>query len=574
MAKKSEKKSVPKKKKLGKMKFEHRHVALSLFLIIIVILAFGAALKHRTKNYTGVNMSSQAVTQVSDDGVTWLPEKQKIDIKEKLFTPDWTDADLFYYKVGEDNGKDIIIVILPGIDPSGDRKITMLHDGDTYKIIQAYSNVFNNGAYFGTQHADNVDESGFVTYHALSAPETLQVSQGNLSHIQEGYSKFFFSDYTKNDETRQTTLTPFIQTPWGQLYTYTVILKGGNIPERSATFSPVLQQFVLKLVDGEARTYQMHPQFVGDDNVLLASWNDGSQNKDAFSWNMTNGGCGASGFVEVLPGKEVSDLIPVGKTVNGEMLYGFKSTSSQTLKGHYDQLQDGTYYFYDSVSGESKQIPISLDEYNAKHGVVVYKDSFGRYDVFVNQVYGTGAECGKPVIYLYPTKTTDVSVHVGANITKSEPIYNFGWNVTAKPNGELTAQDGNKYSSLFWEGLGHGQYPSVDAGFVVAQQDIKSTLWNQTHQLGLNDREAQDFMDFWLPKMPSTPYVKLTWFGTKQMDELAPLTVNPKPDTSIRLFLEFTGLQTQEKIAPQALSAPARNGFTLVEWGGLLRNGK
>ncbi|MEO6077692.1 MAG: hypothetical protein ABIP54_02810 [Candidatus Andersenbacteria bacterium] len=573
MAKKSKKKSVI-KKKLENMKFEHKHVALSLFLLIIVILALGAAAKHRAKNTGSMNTLSQTVSQVSDDGVTWLPEKQQIQIKEKLFTPDWTDADLTYYKVGSDNGKDIIVAILPSIDPSGDRKITMVHDGSNYKIIQAYSNVFSNGVYFGPPHADAVDESGVTTYHSLATPETLQVSQGNLAHIQEGFSKFFFSDYAKNDETRQTTLTPFIQTPWGQLYTYTVVLQGGNIPERSATFSPVLQQFVLKLADGEARTYQMHPQFVGDDNVLLASWNDGSQNKDAFSWNMTNGGCGASGFVEVLPDNEISNLIKIGTTVNGEMLYGFKTTSSQTLKGHYEQLQDGTYYFYDSASGESKQIPISLDEYNAKHGVVVYKDSFGRYDVFVNQKYGIGAECGKPVIYLYPTKATQISVQVGANITKSEPIYNSGWNVTAKPNGELTTQDGKQYTSLFWEGLGHGQYPSVNAGFVVPQKDIKATLWNQTHQLGLNDREAQDFMDFWLPKMPSTPYVRLTWFGTRQMDELAPLTVSPKPDTSIRIFLDFVGLQTQEKIAPQILSAPARKGFTLVEWGGLLRSGK
>lgn len=576
MAKKSTKKSMKKTSEktqiFKKMKFTHKHVAFSIFLIIILILAVGAIWKHHPNVRLVTSVHPQGISQVSDEGVSWLSEKQQITIKEKLFTPDWTDAELTYYKVGEDHGKDIILAILPGIDPSGDRKIMMIKDGDIYHILQQYSNVFYQGAYNGPEHSNLVDDIGFTTYHALSAPETLALSSGSLTHVQEGANRFFFSDYEKQDASRKITLTPFQETPWGTVYTYDVIIQGDATAASTSGFYPTLQQFVLKLADGEARTYQVHPQFVGDDNVLLATWSDEDKNKDAFSWNMTNGGCGAQGFVEVLPEKEVADITPVGKTVNGEMLYGFKNSNNATLKGHYDQLPNGTYYFYDSKTGENKQIPISIDEYNAKHGVVVYKDSFGRYDVFVNQAYGTGAECGKPVIYLYPKTTTTVSVQVGANITKSDPLYNSGWNVVANPNGELTTQDGKKYSSLFWEGLGHGQYPDVNAGFIVAQKDIKETLWGQTHQLGLNDREAQDFLDFWLPKMPTTPFVKLTWFGTKQMDELAPLVVTPAPDTTIRLFLDFSGLQNKEVVAPQVLSAPVRNGFTLIEWGGLLRH--
>jgi hypothetical protein len=48
------------------------------------------------------------------------------------------------------------------------------------------------------------------------------------------------------------------------------------------------------------------------------------------------------------------------------------------------------------------------------------------------------------------------------------------------------------------------------------------------------------------------------------------LFVSPKPDTSIRIFLEFAGLNKPVDLISQKLDAPKRLGFTLIEWGGLL----
>ena len=107
-------------------------------------------------------------------------------------------------------------------------------------------------------------------------------------------------------------------------------------------------------------------------------------------------------------------------------------------------------------------------------------------------------------------------------------------------------------------------------GFVVAQKDLISVLNSQLRDLGLNAKESADFMEFWTDKLPTTPYVRLTWLGPAQMNQLAPLSVSPKPDTSIRIFLDFAGLDKPIKLIPQKLSAQPRRGFTLVEWGGLL----
>ena len=70
--------------------------------------------------------------------------------------------------------------------------------------------------------------------------------------------------------------------------------------------------------------------------------------------------------------------------------------------------------------------------------------------------------------------------------------------------------------------------------------------------------------------MPNKPYLRLTWFDTRQMNELAPLKLSVHPDTTIRIFLDAQGLDKPIDIQPQKLTHPERKGFTLIEWGGLL----
>ena len=59
------------------------------------------------------------------------------------------------------------------------------------------------------------------------------------------------------------------------------------------------------------------------------------------------------------------------------------------------------------------------------------------------------------------------------------------------------------------------------------------------------------------------------------MNDLAPLSISPKPDTVKRVFLDFAGQNTPATdLAPQQLKGFMRTGFTVVEWGGLLLGGK
>ncbi|MBR4283221.1 MAG: hypothetical protein IKT48_00730, partial [Anaerotignum sp.] len=84
----------------------------------------------------------------------------------------------------------------------------------------------------------------------------------------------------------------------------------------------------------------------------------------------------------------------------------------------------------------------------------------------------------KPVIYLYPEETTDISVELeyDGGLTVTYPDYGNGWNVTAEPDGTLTNHaDGREYSYLFWEGEGYGEM-DFSEGFVVKGEDTVSFL--------------------------------------------------------------------------------------------------
>ena len=55
----------------------------------------------------------------------------------------------------------------------------------------------------------------------------------------------------------------------------------------------------------------------------------------------------------------------------------------------------------------------------------------------------------KPVIYLYPEEETDVSVTLAydGTLTCTYPNYKTGWHVSAKPDGTLTDEDGQRITT-------------------------------------------------------------------------------------------------------------------------------
>ena len=175
----------------------------------------------------------------------------------------------------------------------------------------------------------------------------------------------------------------------------------------------------------------------------------------------------------------------------------------------------------------------------------------------------------KPVIYLYPEEETRVSVTLDfdGDLTTTYPAYGEGWMVDASPDGTLTDPiTGRQYYCLFWEGVTDRTY-DFSNGFCVAGKDTAAFLEKALAQLGLTDKEADEFIIYWLPRLEGNPY-NLISFQTTAYTDGAELAINPVPDTLIRVFMAWRGLDQPVDISPQTLTAPTRTGFTAVEWGG------
>lgn len=308
-----------------------------------------------------------------------------------------------------------------------------------------------------------------------------------------------------------------------------------------------------------------NPLNTSGSNPIQVNWIAGDQNKSNYV-NPTMG-CGSADGYAVTKNLQQDQLTLVGN-VAGKNLYLLPDSSALL-----QELYKAYIGFKDSISDKTLG-NLSVEQFQNAHAVVVSSNAYGELEIYErSDIFYIGG-CGKPVIYLYPQQTTTVDVQVGADVKKSDPLYTpNGWQqVRAEASGQLTYQ-GRPYSSLYWEGFGRGPYPSIISGSVVRTKDTAAVIRHQLVEQGLKSNEINDFMDFWQPKLPTTPYVRLSWLSTAEMNNLAPLDINPKPNTLIRVFLDFEGLDQPIRISPQRLNAPVRQGFTVVEWGGLLRDG-
>ena len=180
---------------------------------------------------------------------------------------------------------------------------------------------------------------------------------------------------------------------------------------------------------------------------------------------------------------------------------------------------------------------------------------------------GQGTDA-KPVIYLYPEKETEVSVRLDydGELTVTWPVYEDGWNVTARPDGTLLDAEGNAYSYLFWEGVTDAEY-DFSKGFCVAGEDTADFLRKTLAEIGLTPEEYNEFIVYWLPRMQENAY-NLISFQAGRYTQSAALTVTPEPDSVLRVFMAWKPLERPQEIEPQEFAPFLREGFTVVEWGG------
>lgn len=177
----------------------------------------------------------------------------------------------------------------------------------------------------------------------------------------------------------------------------------------------------------------------------------------------------------------------------------------------------------------------------------------------------------KPIIYLYPTEEEKVSVKLSYDdmITVSYPKYTNGWNVLAKEDGTLIDLSTNKnLYSLYYECNNKINFKVENDGFIVKGENISKFLEEKLDILGLTEREAEEFIIYWLPKLEANKYNYIRFATLDEINANMPLEINPNPDTTIRVLMTFKGLDNPIEVKEQELITPERKGFVAVEWGG------
>lgn len=176
----------------------------------------------------------------------------------------------------------------------------------------------------------------------------------------------------------------------------------------------------------------------------------------------------------------------------------------------------------------------------------------------------------KPIIYIYPQEDIDVKITVShpENLTVTYPKYNEGWEVKAKTDGTLIGKDGKEYYALYWEGENNKKNPIKEDGFVVEGKDVANFLEEKLTTLGLNYKEREEFIVYWLPKLESNKYNYIRFQTMEEINKTMELNIDPKPDSLIRVMMEFKPLDKKIKVKEQVLEPVQREGYTVVEWGG------
>ncbi len=179
----------------------------------------------------------------------------------------------------------------------------------------------------------------------------------------------------------------------------------------------------------------------------------------------------------------------------------------------------------------------------------------------------------KPAIYLYSPEKIDVNISLENpdHLIFTHPKYTNEWQVTVEDN--IISKGNQQFDYLFWE-ANKNQQAQTDfdetQGFCIAGKDAVQFLEESAQKLGFNNRESNDFVSFWGPRIGALQYAQIYFKMDDEYNEVMPIEVSPAPDVSRRVFMLVKPLKEPKHLIEQELTPINREGFVLIEWGGSL----
>jgi hypothetical protein len=154
------------------------------------------------------------------------------------------------------------------------------------------------------------------------------------------------------------------------------------------------------------------------------------------------------------------------------------------------------------------------------------------------------------------------------------PYPKNGWNVVADPDG--TIHYGSEiFDYLYYEAsLPDKLITKPEKGYVMKYDDRKAFLIDLVTKLGLNEKEMNQFVEYWVPILPQANYYFVGVIPQSTLHQLSPLVITPTPQNLIRVSLYFQALDKSVTVLPPLILPVNRDGYTAVEWGGIFKQDK
>ncbi len=180
------------------------------------------------------------------------------------------------------------------------------------------------------------------------------------------------------------------------------------------------------------------------------------------------------------------------------------------------------------------------------------------------------ADIEKPVLYLYPTEDTNVKVtfEYPELLTTTYPKYDNGWNVLVNENSDIYDANNKWYYALYWEEA-PTHFVDFKEGFYVEKDNAIDFLEEKLAVIGLNEREANEFIMYWLPVLEKNEKSLVYFELTDEKQKENKLIIEPTPDSLLRVTMHVKKVNKKTNINEQKLETFERIGFTAVEWGGI-----
>ena len=176
----------------------------------------------------------------------------------------------------------------------------------------------------------------------------------------------------------------------------------------------------------------------------------------------------------------------------------------------------------------------------------------------------------KPILYIYPENNMFINIKLDHdnNIITSYPKYNDGWNVFVNESGNIFYEN-REYYALYWDEYNFNRV-DFNTGFYVEGEDAINFLEEKLDIIGLTNREANEFIMYWLPVLEENEHSLVYFELTDEREENNKLIIYPKPDSMLRINMHVKKVNNKIDIKEEKLEKFNRFGYTVVEWGGTI----